>query len=244
LKIASADGVILAATYWPGRTQYAAGILLLHGNGGSRAMMAENAAWLANQGYAVLIFDFRGHGESTTATHSFGLRESADAAAAFAWLKRAQRGAPIGVIGVSLGGAAALLGENGPLAADALVLQAVYPDIRRAIRNRVAAQAGPPIAWLLEPLLSLQAFPRYGVWPDRIAPKAALRRYSGPVLVIGGGSDRYTPPEETREMAAAVPGQHAMWIVDGLDHGQVSGLANDAYRKRILAFFHRTLGSP
>lgn len=244
LEIASTDGVTLAASYWPGATVHAPAVLLLHGNGASRAMMAANAAWLAGRGYAALTIDFRGHGGSTAASHSFGLRESADAAAALAWLKHREGNAPIAVIGVSLGGAAALLGPDGPVGADALILQAVYPDIRRAIRNRIASQVGFVPAWLLEPWLSFQALPRYGVWPGRIAPLDALHRYAGPVFVIGGGADRYTPPDETRELFDAVRGPRALWIVDGLDHDEVSGLTDDRYRRRVLAFLRRSIGNP
>jgi predicted alpha/beta hydrolase len=139
LRMATADGVSLAATYWPGRSKRSPAILLLHGNGASRAAMAANAAWFAHQGYAALTIDFRGHGQSTMRTRSFGLDESRDAAAALAWLKREQGGARVAVIGVSLGGAASLIGRDGPIAADAFILQAVYPDMRSAIRNRIAS---------------------------------------------------------------------------------------------------------
>ncbi|MEP7006206.1 MAG: hypothetical protein ABI810_09495 [Sphingomonas bacterium] len=71
----------------------------LHGNGASRAAMAPTAAWIARQGYAALTIDFRGHGESSPAQHSFGFGEAQDAAAAFVWLKRQQHGAPVLVIG-------------------------------------------------------------------------------------------------------------------------------------------------
>jgi alpha/beta superfamily hydrolase len=104
---------------------------------------------LARLGYAALTIDFRGHGESEMAERSFGLREATDAASAFRWLKQHQRGARVAVIGNSLGVAAALLGSAGPLPADALVLQAVYPDIRRAIRNRLPTASPParPTCW-------------------------------------------------------------------------------------------------
>jgi alpha-beta hydrolase superfamily lysophospholipase len=137
-RLRATDGLPLAATYRPGRRPDSPAVLLLHGNGASRAAVAPNAGWLAAQGYAVLAIDFRGHGGSASVPHSFGLFESRDAEAAFAWLKRRQRGAKVAVVGISLGGAAALLGDRGPLPADALVLQAVYPDIRHAIRNRIA----------------------------------------------------------------------------------------------------------
>lgn len=219
-------------------------MLLLHGNDASRSATADNAAWLAARGYAVLTIDFRGHGESSPATHSFGLYESRDARAALEWLKRANGGGRTAAIGISLGGAASLIGDEGPLPADALVLQAVYPDIRHAIRNRMAAflTAGP--AWLLEPLLSLQSKPRLGVWPGRLAPVAALKRYRGPVLVIGGGADAYTPPAETRTMFAAAAGPKRLLFVRGADHRATSDLRTDAYRRAVLSFLGATVGTP
>ena len=56
-----------------------------------------------------------------------GWRKSQDARAAFDWLKAKQQGAPIGVIGISLGGAAALIGDDGPLPAQGFVLVCAVP---------------------------------------------------------------------------------------------------------------------
>jgi len=244
LSIRSSDGLMLAATYWPGRRPDAPAILLLHGVKSSRASTAPTAAWLAAQGYAALTIDFRGHGESAMAERSFGLREALDARAAFDWLKQRRHGAPVAVIGNSLGGASALLGPSGPLPADALILQAVYPDIRRAIRNRIAARLTTGPAYLLEPLLSLQSKPRFGVWPAQLAPVAALRRYRGPVFVIGGEEDDYTPPDETRAMFAAAPGGKALWLVPGASHAAIGELQGQDYRGRVAAFLRRTIGAP
>ncbi|MEZ0244412.1 MAG: alpha/beta hydrolase [Sphingomonas sp.] len=244
LMIDTSDGLLVAATYWPGRTPKSPGILLLHGNGASRGQVAANAAWLAGQGFAVLTIDFRGHGESSQRPRSFGWFESRDAAAAFAWLKRTQQGAKIGVVGISLGGAASLLGEDGPLPADALVLQAVYPDIRHAVHNRIAAVAGSIPAYALEPLLSFQSRLRFGIWPDWISPIDNLRAYRGPVLVIGGGNDRYTPPDETRRMYGNASRPKSLWLAEGLDHAQVSSLESGEYRRHLLIFFTQHLGVP
>jgi fermentation-respiration switch protein FrsA (DUF1100 family) len=244
LRLRSRDGLILAATYRPGRRPNSPGVLLLHGNGASRAAMADNAAWLAGRGYAVLAIDFRGHGQSASAPHSFGLYEGRDAAAAFDWLRRQQRNAPVAVIGASLGGAAALLGEKGPLPADAMILQAVYPDIRNAVRNRIASVATPVGGFLFEPLLSYQSLPRFGVARDRLSPIAALRHYRGPVLIVGGGRDRYTPPAETRAMFDAAPGRRSLWIAPDLGHARTSDIVSEEYRRRVLAFLHGTIGDP
>ena len=175
----TSDGIAIAATFRPGSSERAPGVLLLHGVGASRQAVAANAAWLSDHGYATLAIDFRGHGQSDMAPRSFGLHEAADVRAAFAWLKRRQRGGPVAILGISLGGAASLIGDSGPVPADALILQAVYPDIRHAIRNRIASRVGSALATLAEPLLSYQALPRFGVWPQRLLPITALAAYRG-----------------------------------------------------------------
>jgi pimeloyl-ACP methyl ester carboxylesterase len=147
----------------------------------------------------------------------------------------------IGVIGISLGGAAALLGDEGPLPADAMVLQAVYPDIRSAIRNRLAERLGGALAALGEPLLSYQSWLRQGVGPERMAPMSAMSKVKAPVLMIGGAEDVYTPETETRALFEAAGGAKELWIVPGLGHAGMSDAATQEYRSRVGAFFARGL---
>lgn len=244
LTIRTSDGLTLAATYRPGSRAGAPAVLLLHGVDASRGALAANAEWLSKQGYATLTIDFRGHGGSSMAQRSFGLNEGEDARAAFDWLKREQKGAPVAIIGISLGGAASLIGKRGPVPADALILQAVYPDIRHAIHNRIASRLTALPAYLLEPLLSYQSRLRFGVWPDRLSPRDAVARYSGPVMVIGGIEDRSTPPEETRAIYAAATGKRALWLVPHGDHPVVCGLETGEYRRRVLAFVRAAIGEP
>jgi pimeloyl-ACP methyl ester carboxylesterase len=148
------------------------------------------------------------------------------------------------VIGVSLGGAAALLGADGPLPADAMVLQGVYPDIRTAIVNRLDRIGSHPLAQLGEPVLSYQSWLRYGIAPDRIAPVEGLRRYRGTVLIIGGAEDRSTRIADSRALYEAAPGSKALWLVEGADHVETSTLWNDDYRARVRCLFDRVLGEP
>lgn len=241
IRIASADGITLGATYWPGATANAPGVLLLHGNGASRASMAQTAVWLATKGYAILTIDFRGHGQSSPSNHSFGLYESRDARAAFNWLKARQKGGRIGVIGSSLGGAAILIGDDGPIPADAVILEAVYPDIRTAIRNRISTRLGSLIGTTAEPFLSYQSMLRQNVSPDRFSPLAAMPSVKAPVFVIGGGEDKSTPPAETKEMFRAARSPKEIWIIAGMGHGAATGIDSDEYRMRVSSFLEQNL---
>lgn len=244
VRLVARDGVAIAGTYWPGRKANAPAVLLLHGVGASRNQTVPMAEALVAQGYAALAIDLRGHGQSTITDHSYGLDEGLDARAAFDWLKTRRQGAKVAVIGVSLGGAAALIGRDGAVPADALVLVAVFPDIRRAIYNRMASVLTPVGGTIAEPLLSFQSLPRYGVWPGRIAPIAAIRTFQAPVFVIGGAADRYTPPAETRALFEAAPNSKGFWLVPGLSHGEVSNFHDAEWTRRVRDFLRGTIGAP
>lgn len=242
--LASLDGIDLAATFWPGALPNSPAVLIVHGLSATRRVIQPNAEWFAARGYAVLTIDLRGHGGSSLAPHGFGWSEALDTHAAFGWLKRRQAGAPVAVIGISMGGAATLIGPLGPLSADALVLQGVYATFRQTVRGRIALLAGTGVAWLVEPLLSFQTRPRLGVWPSRLEPVAVMSRMNCPVFVIGGEKDRFTPPHETRTVYDAASGRKRLWIVPGLGHGGVSNTLTEDYRERVLAFLHAAIGDP
>jgi pimeloyl-ACP methyl ester carboxylesterase len=214
----------------------------LHGINSSRASFNRHALWLNGLGYAVLAIDFRGHGGSAAVPRTFGLYEARDAAAAVGFLRTQAPNRPIGVIGTSLGGAAALLGDDGPLRVQAMVLQAVYPELRPAIANRITRVAGPAVAWAGEPLLSYQSWPRYGVPPTRVAPINGLRRFPGPVLIIGGKSDTNTTVSDTLELYQAARGPKQLWLLDHTGHAASGSIFNDEYRRRVQALFESALG--
>ena len=244
VHLVAGDGVAIAGSWWPASRPDAPAVLLVHGIDSSRASFTRHALWLNGLGYGVLAIDFRGHGESGAAARTFGLHEARDAAAALAFLRAGNPARRIGLIGTSLGGAAALLGDAGPLPVQAMVLQAVYPDLRDAIFNRIAQRTGGVLASLGEPLLSYQSWLRYGVSPARLAPLEAIRRYRGPVLIIGGAADRSTPPAETRALYEAAPGPKSLWLVEGIDHAAAGAIFTDDYRRRVRDLFARSLGEP
>ena len=239
----SLDGLRLAATFWPGAHDQAPGVLIVHGLNATRRVIQANADWLSEQGYGVLTIDLRGHGDSERAPHGLGWSESLDAHAALAWLKRRQGGAPVAAIGISMGGAALLLGPLGPVPAEALVLQGTFASLHRTIRSRIALGAGLGAAWLLAPLLAYQTRLRLGVWPGRLAPIEIMPRLACPVFVIGGEKDRFTPPDETRDLYEAAHGQKRLWIAPGLGHNGISDIASEAYREKLQDFLKLTLGT-
>jgi fermentation-respiration switch protein FrsA (DUF1100 family) len=240
VEFSSASGAILRGWFLPGQTGDGA-IILLHGIRGNRLGMLARARFLNQAGYAVLLFDFQSHGESSGDRISFGHLESKDARAAVEFMKTLAPGEKIGVIGISLGGAAVLLAEP-KLDVQALVLEEVYPRIDRAITNRLTMRLG---GWarILTPLLSLQLKPRLGITGDDLCPIDRIAAIPAPKLLIAAAADRHTTMEESEQLFHAAREPKELWIVAGAKHVDLYGFAKEEYRRRVLLFFQDNLRS-
>jgi pimeloyl-ACP methyl ester carboxylesterase len=152
IKLSSQSGSDLSG-WWAPKQEGKGTVILLHGVRSTRLSMVERARFLSHAGYGTLLIDLQAHGESTGQHITFGYLESRDAAAAVNFLRRHNPTENIAIIGVSLGGAAALLATP-PLEVNALVLESVYPTLEEATANRLAIRLGR-WAKALTPLLTL-----------------------------------------------------------------------------------------
>lgn len=226
---------------WFARGDSGAGaVLLLHGVGDDRRAMIERARFLHRAGYSVLLPDFQGHGESAGAHITYGALESLDAEAALEYLHRRAPGEREAVIGVSMGGAAALVGPSGPLRVDALVLESVYPTITDAVRDRLRAWLGPIGPMFTSSVVSIVGR-QIGVSANALRPLDRIGSINAPVLIAAGTNDRYTPISETRSLYANAPSPKELWAVDGAGHVDLHAFTPVEYERRIGSFLLRTL---
>lgn len=213
-------------------------IVLLHGIRGSRLSMLDRARMLHDADYATVMIDLQAHGESPGDAITVGYLEQHDVRAAVEFARREYPNEPIGVIGVSLGGAAALLAS--PLDIDALVLESVYPNFHDAVHNRVAAKLGP-LSSIPASLLLIQLQPRLGVSPTDLRPIDHILDIGCPVFIASGTEDLHTTESETRALFAAAPEPKQLWLVDGAVHVDLHRKKPLGYRERIVGFLDRHL---
>jgi fermentation-respiration switch protein FrsA (DUF1100 family) len=242
VSIASGSGAMLSGWFVSGRPG-AGAVVLMHGVHANRLSMLRRARLFHAEGFAVLLFDFQAHGQSTGTRITFGHREGQDAAAAIAYLRTWLPNERIGAIGSSLGGAAALLAPA-PLDVDALVLEAVYPDIGSAIENRIGAVLGPaagivasPVAALFELLLP----PFLGVRAADLRPIDRIATVRTPILLAAGTRDDRTTVAQVRAMFARANEPKRLWLVEGAGHVDLEGFSPAEYRDHVLAFMIETL---
>ena len=239
VSFGSASGSTLHGWFVQGVPGHGA-LVLAHSVRSNRLEMVDRAAFLHQAGYSVLLFDAQSHGESPGRHITFGYLESLDARAAVSFLRSQEPMGKIGYLGVSQGGAAALIGTP-PLEVQALILEAVYPTLREAIVDRIRIRLGP-LAPLLAPLLLAQIEPRLGVDPDSIAPIEGIRRIRAPVLLIAGERDKHTLLSESKRLFDAAPEPKALWVVPGAAHVNFHRAAPVEYEHRILEFLTRAFG--
>ncbi len=214
-------------------------VLLLHGVRGDRASTIPRARALIDAGFSVLLIDQQAHGETPGEMITMGWRESADVRAARDWLRSRSPDRKLAVIGISLGGAAVLLGEQ-PAGFDAVVLEATYPRIGRAVENRIGMRAGA-LKYALAPLLRMQIEPRMRVAVRDLEPIRHIASLGAPVLVVGGSRDEHTTEEETRQLFAAAAEPKRLWIVAGAAHQDFARFDPDGYRANVVEFLERNL---
>lgn len=216
-------------------------ILLLPGVRANRHSMLDRALFLRSSGYSVLLIDLQATGETRGDLITFGWRERLDVLAAVDFMRRVAPGSKVAIIGMSLGGAAALLATP-PLDADALVLEAVYPSITRAVENRLAIRLGS-MGRRLAPLLLVQLRPRIGVGTDALRPIDHISQVRCPVLVIGGTADQHTTVHDSLELYGTAKAPKQLWLVPGASHVDIHRAHTAEYEARILNFLSQSFAT-
>ena len=214
-------------------------VILQHGIHADKSILVERAQFLSQAGYAVLLFDFQAHGESVGAKITLGHLESRDSQAAVAFVKKRFPGKPVGVIGVSLGAAAAALAKP-PLDVQAIVLESMYPTVVDAIKDRIEMRLGPP-GRCLSLLLTAQLKWRIGCSPDDLRPMVCVEKITTPKLFLAGTKDRETKFSESQEMFQCAAAPKTFVPFDGAHHQDLLDFAPDKYRKTVLDFLNENL---
>ena len=227
------------AGWWVDQGEGSPVVLLLHAVRADRSTMVSRAQLLAKHGFSVLLIDLQGHGETPGEAITFGRRESADVVAAREWIRANAPGRKIGVVACSLGGASVLLAPQ-PSGFDAVVLEAVYPRITRAVENRIRIRLGF-LAPVLTPLLLMQLEPRLHISASDLEPIRSIGRLGAPVLIATGSKDEHTTLEESQELFDAASSPKSLWVVEGARHQDLLAFDSKGYEEHVVGFLRRTL---
>ena len=141
----TADGLTLRGWYIP-PTQPAPAVILVHGHGANRLNVLPRAAWYAQRGYGVLLFDLRGHGASDGDLTTLGYLERADVVAAYNFLLQQPEIDPHRVLlhGESMGGAAVTRAAVELPAVRGVIVEATFTTFEDNVAQGVRTSIGLP----------------------------------------------------------------------------------------------------
>jgi pimeloyl-ACP methyl ester carboxylesterase len=231
----TADGLTLHGWYIP--SQNGAAIIAAHGIGGNRTGCLELAQVLVQEGYGVLLFDLRAHGESEGDTTTYG---GADVQAAAVYLKGQDDVDPdrIGAFGVSLGGLVVV-----QAAADSQDIRAVVADGAAPATFSDLPRPGILAHWLDLPFqwTTFQVWKHEGVNVSAVPITEAVAEIAPrPVLLISGARSRFERDLQLKIYAAAGEPKTLFEIAEA---GHTGGWAAQPgeYREKVLTFFGQAL---
>lgn len=240
----SRDGLRLVGWFVPA-TGGAPGlcVVLAHGHGRSRGELLPHADFLHRAGFSTLLFDFRNRGESQGTAVTMGIREPLDLLGALDYVK----GRPdvnlgcIGVLGLSLGAAVAIMVAADAPEVRAVVAESAFPHVEllmeRGLRHFFHLPAFP-----LGPLARRMVEMRLGARLDAVAPGRVVGRISPrALLLIDDGNDEVLGPGLGRALLAAAGEPKALWTVPGAAHARGWQAAPQEYERRVVEFFRQHL---
>jgi pimeloyl-ACP methyl ester carboxylesterase len=241
---ARTDGLKITAWYLPNESSDKA-IIIVHGRNANKqwaesgTIVAFEAA-LQKAGYAVLAIDLRGHGGSEEARYSFGTYDRRDVLGAVDFLKdQGFKSGKIGVVGISLGGAAV----NGAVAESedigAVVTEGTFGDFKPVVYEQWENESGLPNFFL--PGVFLMNRILFGYSLADVHPAEEIANASPrPMLVIHCTEDNIININQSNILLQAAP--HAeSWIMDNCDHAELHRDYPEEYQERVIAFFDENL---
>jgi alpha-beta hydrolase superfamily lysophospholipase len=218
IALKTADGLSLTAWYVPATEPDSPTVLLAHGLQDQKWTMLRLVPWLHENGYNVMLFDFRGHGGSDPYPITIGPAEVLDVQAALDWLEAEGVGHRVGGLGMSLGAAALVNTALRDDRLDALVLDSLFAEWSNV---DYAREYRLPPEWLV---------------PDVPDPVSLLPDIHVPVLMIHGTADILTKVDHAYRLYAAANEPKALWINDS-GHAWSAWTYPDLYKQKILDFF-------
>ncbi|OGS51921.1 MAG: hypothetical protein A3J79_07655 [Elusimicrobia bacterium RIFOXYB2_FULL_62_6] len=233
IKFRSGDGTELTGMFFASSGTALGTIVHMHGNAENMTSHFSYSAWLANEGFNVFIFDYRGYGASGGRATLDGAVMDGVAALDHAVKLPGARADRIIIFGQSLGGAIAVaaVAESGFRPA-AMVLEGTfysYKSVGAAVMRK--HWWSRPFSWL--PWLVLTG---------SHSPSKDIAAISCPKLFIHSEKDPVVPFSQGRKLYEAASGAKEFWTLPSGGHTDAFAGQREIYGPRFVAFLKNALG--
>jgi len=239
LRIPTEKGKTLYGWWIPGQAN-APTIVLIHGWSRNLERMMRYIRRLHPLGYHLLAFDARNHGSSDREPHPTVMTFTEDTCAALRFLRQTRPHAAtrLGLIGLSVGGGAAInAAVRCPEGIHSVITVGAIAHPVATMQEAMQRRGLPPA--LIHTLLRFMAL-RYRLDFDAIAPVNHIGQVQARLLLIHGDRDETVSlAQGKRLLAAARPERAQLWVVPGKGHSNCA--SHPEFWPRVEAFLQETL---
>jgi pimeloyl-ACP methyl ester carboxylesterase len=203
-------------------------------------IFTELAVSLNKKGFALLMIDLRGHGQSGQARFGFGRTERFDVLGAVDWLLlRGYRPDSIGVLGESMGAATTIGAASIDGRIQAVVANSSFAELAPLVEQSWGSVTHLPGLFL--PMTNWIGRHWFGCDIDTTRPVDEIATIHRPVLLIHGDSDPVIPVEHSRKLKKAAGGFAELWECRSDKHLGSYFVDAQAYADKVALFFDRHL---
>lgn len=229
--------------WWLPRPESHSVVIGCHGHIGGKHDLLGIGTGLWRAGHNVLLFDFRGRGQSDAWPNTLVSREVDDLQAATAYVRERLPTARIGVVGFSMGAAVALLAAARDPSIMALVADSSFSSATELLTERLHKILHVPAQPLVAVTTTLVE-QRYGYRLDQVRPIDAMPHIAPrPVLIIHGAEDSTIPAAHAQRLFAAARQPKELWVYDSVEHCGTYFADRQQYVSRVASFFDQYLQS-
>ena len=244
ITFTTADGLTLKGWFIPavgGETEKT--IILCHGWGVNRGDLMRDTHFLAEKGFNLFYFDFRGSGESGGSLSSLGYLETRDFDAAYDFLKahRPHAMEHAAVFGASMGGSVAIFAAAKYPELKCLMAENTFLSYRRVVANWSWLRTKVPY-YPLVPLTLAFVKMKLGADPEPFSPAHNIDKVTAPVMFINGDRDDIVPIRDADTLFGMCRSEKKqMWVITGASHGKCAEVGGEVYKSKVAQFFTENL---
>jgi uncharacterized protein len=239
------DSLRISGWFLPAAETPAPAVILCHGIWTGRRECLPLALRFQAAGYNVLAFDFRAHGLSDGRFTSVGHHETNDVLGAVDFVKQRPEVDParIGVVGFSMGAAAAIQATARCQDVAALVADSAYASFLDAAKYSFRVVTRVP-QFPLAPMAMRWAKWMVNVDASQLRPIDVIGRIAPrPVLIAHGARDEIVPVRHARTLFKAAGEPKELWIDPDAHHVGARDTDTDGYFVRVEQFLRDALNS-
>jgi len=234
VAIESRFGYALKGTYIPNPNPTEKTLIFLHGFTENRLAGLNYRNLYLNAGFNLLLVDSRAHGESGGDSVTWGVYEKFDLDQWVGWVRQRFPAGVIGVHGISMGAATALLHAEQNEAKKRVafyIADSSYTDFETMLaplaEQRLHVSGNIPFRYVW-PYANVVAYIKSQFTFYEASPIRAVRHVTTPILFIHGESDKLVPVFMSQELYNATLGPRQIYTFP--EAGHVGSFFNDRAR--------------